>query len=295
MRFSHKDLRRMFSLYPVEGFLKDSFIDTTVICDTQDDILLFVEHDVETTAQWWASDTGIVSLFMKAKCVFPPAGDDFLKVSCPICIDFGKSIDSVDPAAHMRWRPPLHICRQQRRTLFSTPSVTELLLSHPVLFLINQPGQHPHISVALRKGIYHSAADQIWHGPSRSGNSPGGYTYTVDLLAWYNGQSRIKYVPRDTSHSSWSCHELIFTTRTSRNWKTGETPSQVDRVSKAGRSRSSCSRDMLTGTQLQIWPFFSDSTFNPKSCISCKWCYMNRTALNLFGTYGRLCLIMTSL
>lgn len=111
-------------------------------------------------------------------------------------------------------------CRT-RRTLFSTPSVTELLLSHPVLFLINQPGQHPHISVALRKGIYHSAADQIWHGPSRAGNSRGGYTYTVDLLAWYTGQSRIKYVPRDTSHSSWSCHELIFTTRTSRNWKTG--------------------------------------------------------------------------
>lgn len=183
MRFSQKDLRRMLSLYPVEGFWKDSFIDTTVICDTQEDILLFVEADVKTTAQWWVSDTGIVSLFMKAKCFFPPAGDDLLEVSRHICIDFGKSIDSVNPAAHMRWRPPLHVCRQQRRTLFSTPSVTELLLSHPVLFLINQPGKHPHISVALRKGIYHSAADQIWHGPSRAWQQPG----RLHIYCWFIG------------------------------------------------------------------------------------------------------------
>lgn len=51
-------------------------------------------------------------------------------------------------------------------------------------FVFNKSAwQHPHIPVALRKGIYHSAVDQIWHTPSCAGNSQGGYAHTVDLLA----------------------------------------------------------------------------------------------------------------
>lgn len=91
-------------------------------------------------------------------------------------------------------------------------------------FVFNKSArQHPHIPVALRKGICHSAVDQIRHNPSCAGNSWGGYAHTVDLLAWYTGQSKIKYVPWDISYLSWNCHKLIFTTRTSRNWKRGNT------------------------------------------------------------------------
>lgn len=87
-------------------------------------------------------------------------------------------------------------------------------------FVFNKSArQHPHIPVAFRKGIYHSAVDQIWHTPSTAGNSRGGYTHTVDLLAWYTGHSKIKYVPWDISHLSWNCHKPIFTARTSKNWK----------------------------------------------------------------------------
>lgn len=41
--------------------------------------------------------------------------------------------------AHLQWHHPFPICQRQRQISFSTPSVTKLLHSHPVLSLINQP------------------------------------------------------------------------------------------------------------------------------------------------------------
>lgn len=123
-----------------------------------------------------------------------------------------------------------------------------------VCFVFNKSaGQYPHIPVAPRMGIYHSTIDQIWHTSSCAGNSWGGYTHTVDLLTWYTGQSKIKYVPWDISHLSWNCHKLIFTTRTSRNWKRG-----VDHVSKAVASRSHFKHTQILEVKTPKFYPFSD-------------------------------------
>lgn len=170
-----------------------------------------------------------------------------------------QSFRSDHPRAHLQWHHPLRISQQQQQISFSTPSVTKLLHSHSVLSLINQPGQHPHIPVALGKGIYHSAVDQIWHTPSCAGNSQGGYTHTVDLLAWYTGQSKIKYVPQDISHLSWSCHKPIFTARTSRNWKRENTvASWPSKQSTALKATPHSSKQISWNTEnAEMSPFFS--------------------------------------
>lgn len=121
--------------------------------------------------------------------------------------------------AHLQWHHPLHICQRQWQISFSTPSVTKLLHSQSVLFLINQPGNAHIFLWPSQREIYHSAVDQIWHTPSFPGIRQGGYTHTVDLLAWYTGHSKIKYVPQGISNLSWNCHKPIFTARTRRNWK----------------------------------------------------------------------------
>lgn len=145
-------------------------------------------------------------------------GNDLLAVSCCICISFeSPSNQTILCTPTVTSAPPY------------LPAATADIILNPIsnttppltfCFVFNKSAwQHPHIPVALRKGIYHSAVGQIWHTPSCDGNSWGGYTHTVDLLAWYTGQSKIKYVPWDISHLSWNCHKAIFTTRTGRNWK----------------------------------------------------------------------------
>lgn len=185
----------------------------------------------------------------------PTGGSNLVAVSCSICIGFDS------PSNH---------------TILCTPTVTSPLPYLPAAtadiildpisnetppltscFVFNKSvQQHPHIPVALRMGIYHSAVDQIWHTPSCVGNSWGGYTHIVDLLAWYTGQSKIKYVPRDISHLSWNCHKPIFTARTSRNWKRGNTvaswPSKQSSALKV--SLHSSIRTSWTGNA-QISPF----------------------------------------
>lgn len=81
--------------------------------------------------------------------------------------------------------------------------------------------------------IYHLDVDQTWHTSNCAGDDWGVYTYAVDLLAWYTGQSEIKYVPWDMSHSSLHCHAPIFNARTKRNWeKRQKTQKQGDQLGK---------------------------------------------------------------
>ena len=87
-------------------------------------------------------------------------------------------------------------------------------------FVFNKSArQHPHIF------LWPSEREFIIQPLTKSGTPQAllatagvGNYHTVDLLAWYTGHSKIKYVLRDTSHLSRSCHKPIFTTRTSRNW-----------------------------------------------------------------------------
>lgn len=157
----------------------------------------------------------------------PSGGNDLLDVSRCICIGFSKSpFNQTIPCAPAVTSVPPYL-----------PAATADIILDPISnenppltfrFDFNKSArQHPHIPVALRKGICHSAVDQIRHTPSCAGNSWGGYAHTVDLLAWYTGQSKIKYVPWDISYLSWNCHKLIFTTRTSRNWKRGKHSSKL--------------------------------------------------------------------
>ena len=114
-------------------------------------------------------------------------------------------------------------------SLPNLPAVTADIIHDPISnktptltfsFIFNKSAQrHPHIPMAFRKGIHHSAVNQIWHTPSFAGNNGRGYTHTVDLLAWCTGHSKIRNAPRDISHLSWICHKPIFTARTSTNWR----------------------------------------------------------------------------
>lgn len=70
--------------------------------------------------------------------------------------------------------------------------------------------------------IHHLDVDQTWHSSNCAGDDWGVYTHAVDLLAWYTGQSEIKYVPRDMGHSFRRCHALIFNARTRRSWEKRE-------------------------------------------------------------------------
>lgn len=141
-----------------------------------------------------------------------------LFVSCCIGIGFDSPSNQGIPCTPTVTSPPPYLPAATADIILDPISIETPPLTF--CFLCNKSArQHPHIPVAFRKGIYHSAVDQIWHTPSCAGNSRGGYTHTVDLLAWYTGHSKIKYVPWDISHLSWNCHEPIFTARTSKNWK----------------------------------------------------------------------------
>lgn len=103
-------------------------------------------------------------------------------VSCCICIGFNSPSNQTILCTPTLTSPPPYL-----------PVATADIILDPIsnetppltfCFVFNKSArQHPHIPVALRKGIYHSAVDQIWHTPSCAGNSRGGYTHTVDLLA----------------------------------------------------------------------------------------------------------------
>lgn len=81
--------------------------------------------------------------------------------------------------------------------------------------------------------IYHLDVDQTWQTSNYAGGDWGVYTYAVDLLAWYTGQSEIKYVPLDMGHSSWRCHTPILKARTRRNLEKREKmQKQGDQVRK---------------------------------------------------------------
>ncbi len=153
-------------------------------------------------------------------------------------------------SAHLQWHHLLHICHQQQQISFSAPSVTQIH-SHSVLSLINQPGN-------THMFVWPSQREFIIQLLTKSGTpravlaTAGEVTHTVDLLAWYTGQSKIKYVPRDISHSSWNCHKPIFTARTSRNWKSENTvaswPSKQSHALKAlphSRIQKYLERNML--------------------------------------------------
>lgn len=124
---------------------------------------------------------------------------------------------------HLQWHPPPPYLSAGMADIVLNPISNE---TPPltICFVFNKSARkHPHIPVAFRKGIYHSTVDQIWHTPSCAGIRWGGYTHTVDLLAWYTGHSKIKYVPWGISHLSWNCHKPIFTARTRRNRKKRKT------------------------------------------------------------------------
>lgn len=162
----------------------------------------------------------------EVKC-FLPAGQIPLEATTgcgflPHLHRLWKSIRSDDPRAPTVTSAPQYLPGATADIVLDPISNKTSPLT--VCFVFNKSAwQCPHIPVALRMGIYHSTIDQIWHTSSCAGNSWGGYTHTVDLLTWYTGQSKVKYVPWDISHLSWNCHKLIFTTRTSRNWKRGNT------------------------------------------------------------------------
>lgn len=105
-----------------------------------------------------------------------------LFASCCICIGFGSSFDQAIPCTPTVTSPPPYLPAATADIILDpisneTPPLT-------ICFVFNKSErQHPHIPVAFRKGIHHSAVDQIWHTPSCAGNRRGGYTHTVDLLA----------------------------------------------------------------------------------------------------------------
>lgn len=142
-------------------------------------------------------------------------------VSCCICIAFNSSSNQTILWTPTVTSPPPYLPAGTADIVLNpisnqTPPLT-------ICFVFNKSArQHPHIPVAFREGIYHSTVDQIWHTPRCAGIRRGGYTHTVDLLAWYTGHSKIKYVPRGISHLSWNCHKPIFTARTRRNRKKKE-------------------------------------------------------------------------
>lgn len=196
----------------------------------------------------------------------PSGGSDLVAASCCICISFDSP---------------------SNQTILCTPTVTSPLPYLPVAtadiilnpisnktppltfcFVFNKSArQHPHIPLALRKGIYHSGVDQIWHTPSCAGNSQGGYTHTVDLLAWYTGQSKIKYVPQDISHLSWNCHKPIFTARTSRNWKRENTVASWPSKQSSGLATF---KHTVRTENAEIssfhWIWLQSDSFDNKSC-----------------------------
>lgn len=96
--------------------------------------------------------------------------------------------------------PPYWPWQQQRS--FTIPSVTKLPHSHSVLSLINQPSN---VGIFL----WPSEREFIIQLLTKSG-TPRAVLATagevrhisVDLLAWYTGHSKIKYVPQDISHLS---------------------------------------------------------------------------------------------
>lgn len=190
---------------------------------------------------------------------FPAEGASWmLFVSWCICLD--SPSNQTSPCTPTVTSPPPYL-----------PAATTDIIHDPISnetppltfgFVFNKSArQPPRIPVAFRKGIYHSAVDQIWHTPSIAGNGGVGYTHTVDLLAWYTGHSKIKYVLRDTSHLSWNCHKPIFTARTSRNWIRENTvtswPSKQSSALKAG---------LHSGTQIswtEIIYFYFESSYGP--------------------------------
>lgn len=105
-----------------------------------------------------------------------------LLVSCCICIGFDGSSNPAIPRTPTVTSPPPYLPAATADIILDpisneTPPLT-------ICFVFNKSArQHPHILVAFRKRIYHSAVDQIWHTPSCAGNRQGGYTHTVDLLA----------------------------------------------------------------------------------------------------------------
>lgn len=155
-------------------------------------------------------------------CVFStnPHGKDLLFVSCWICIGFdspsNQTISCTPTVTSPLWYLPAGTADIIHKPIGNqTPPLTLCLV-------FNKSGrQRPHIPLAFRKGIHHSAVDQIWHTLSSSGIGGGGYTYTGDLLAWYTRHSKIKYVPQDINHLSWNCHKPIFTPRTKKRLKKG--------------------------------------------------------------------------
>lgn len=148
-----------------------------------------------------------------------PSGEcRLMSVSCWICFSFDSPSSQAILCTPTVASPPPYL-----------PMATVDIIHEPIsnktpplkfCFVFNKSARrHPRIPVPFRNGFYHSAVDQIWHAPNSDGNSRGGYTHTVDLLAWYTGHSKTKYAPQDISHLSWNCHKPIFTTRTSTNWK----------------------------------------------------------------------------
>lgn len=131
-------------------------------------------------------------------------------------------IQSDNPAYTYSDIPPtFQICHRQQQISFTTP-ISNKTPTFPFCFVFNKSApQHPRTPVAFRKGIYHSALDQIWHVASFSGNSGRGYKHTVDLLAWYTGHTKIKYAPENISHLSCHCPKPILTVRASRIWRGG--------------------------------------------------------------------------
>lgn len=121
--------------------------------------------------------------------------------------------------AHLLWHHPLHIGRWQQQRSFTIPSVTKLPHSHSVLSLINQPSN---VGIFLRPSEREFIIQLLTKsGTPRAVLATAGEVrhISVDLLAWYTGHSKIKYVPQDMSHLSSNCHKPIFTTRTSTNYR----------------------------------------------------------------------------
>lgn len=122
-----------------------------------------------------------------------------LYVSYYICISFTSPSNQTIPRAPTVTSSPPNLPAATADIIHDPISNKTPTLTFGFVFDKSEQ-QHPHIPVAFRKGIYHSAVDQIWHTPSFVGNSSRGYSHTVDLLSWYTGHGKIKYVPEDMSH-----------------------------------------------------------------------------------------------